>query len=196
MIHISNFSFAQMIQPIVTNAFPMDEYTVRLQWRSGCQIAELEKCADIFKIPPDTDFIIISEYSYGHPGFSFPEIKQGLEFNYRNIAALKKPVIIFGQPVFRLTTLLDCIGSNNLITAKCNTAADSVKEINDLKKEIALANEFFWLDPNIWICSDNSCPLVIGEYVVSVDNQHLAFEFSKKFLAPEFRLFWLRLGIE
>ncbi|UIN30082.1 SGNH hydrolase domain-containing protein [Microbacterium binotii] len=181
-------SFADMMYPMVQQAFPGQDWTVRIKWRSGCQLGAADDCPQIFDITGEqVDLLIISDYAYIDQNIDRKTRDCNIASELASYTSQVRHVVYLGQVPGVEKALIDCVDASGSFGPGCASDRERVATINGLKAAAASAAGAVFIDPTDWVCDGNACPVVIGDAPTYVDTQHLTSSVASA-LGPTFRL--------
>jgi peptidoglycan/LPS O-acetylase OafA/YrhL len=146
--------------------------------REYTECSEFGKAAlsELDNINPD--IIITSSLEYEN--MNTQKYKEFLQ----KLQTYSQKVIRFGNTPFpqsKTANILDCLVNNQSNVNKCNQSkSDSIvnPSIRSLEEQVAKELGVFSFDPTNLFCSDTTCPAIIDDNLVYMDNSHISKSYS------------------
>lgn len=201
-------SNALAIYPTVLGALDLSKWRVIALNRHQCMIANVipflsgrpddscaihRKWANQYAINLKPDLIVLSDNTNTPISLNGKELVDGRQDYWRNAleASLKQlvdsgaTIYYFGQPPGQ-RPLLECVDSNQNLTASCLGRPSGNIVQRGIQKEISGKYGVNFVSMNEWICGGNSCPPIIANTPVFWDGGHFSKTFAAK-MAPLFK---------
>jgi hypothetical protein len=90
------------------------------------------------------------------------------------------PVALIGQTLTAKDTIPSCVALHIHDPQHCAPARHQpvVTQLNAALARLATARGATFIDAIPWICSDTQCPVIVGNVLVYIDDDHLSGEFA------------------
>ena len=107
-------------------------------------------------------------------------IVNGMNAAINGLKKASKAVVILGDAPGRAKQPVDCLLASHATPAGCSESlAPSEPDTTSLIAQTAAGNHVGFIDTTGWFCSQNNCPLVVGNLIAYRDDNHVTQTYAK-----------------
>ncbi|MFZ4717845.1 MAG: acyltransferase family protein [Ilumatobacteraceae bacterium] len=136
------------------------------------------------------DLVVMSAYRYKQVGAAVgrnPDDvwREGLDLTMSKLRPSAGKVIVLGDSATPTSDVPSCVAGNITGVANCISSRDAAVRTGRLavERDIAAKYDASFVPTSDWMCTDQYCPVVVGNVLMYRDNSHLTATASA-FLAP------------
>ena len=74
-----------------------------------------------------------------------------------------------------------CVSSNRSSVSRCaaGSMSDNARAVDDVVRAVTTEREVSFVEPRRWLCSNEVCPVIVGNLLVYRDSHHLSNRFMQ-----------------
>ncbi len=179
---------AQWFEPIERYAL-QHGYRLVVLLKMGCPVADVDFSGQVlpYTCPPWRDraiawmtehqpALVVVSNSYVQYDSDAEEWAAGSDATYGRIAdAVDAPVVVFGDNPASPVEVPVCLSGNLDDASACDVSRDEATRRDLIAAEYAAAqaHSFTFVDTTEWFCTDDNCPVIVGNILVLRDETHI-----------------------
>jgi hypothetical protein len=136
------------------------------------------------------DLVVMSSYRYKEVGAAAgrdPDAvwQEGIDLTVSKVRPLTTHLLLLGDSATPLEDVPSCLAGNVANVGRCMNTRDAAVRPGRLavEREVAAKYDADFIPTSDWMCTDTSCPVIVGNVLMYRDNSHITATASK-FLAP------------
>ena len=122
------------------------------------------------------EVVLLSNHSIAAQTRDREEWDRGVRETIRRISPSSR-VVVLGVTPWSTTSIPECLAENLTATAECEPNADTYHRFSEDERKLATEEGAGWIDTASWLCTDDRCPVVVGDILVYRDKDHLTTAF-------------------